>query len=492
MTMLSIKRFSHYITVIVTFISLFLNPIQSFAQAPEGINYQAVARDLNGNVLQNTQISIQFSVILNSSTGTVVYRELHDQTQTSPILETNEFGLFNLIIGQGVNNGGTLTSFDQIDWSTGRYFLGVEIAIGANSFESLGTTELVSVPFALYAKSSGNRIVGGNGIQVFNNDSIVNTGDTSNINELITNIEFLDDTLLKITEGTNVDSVSLASLLNSGSDSLRIDSVVNNINYLSIIGGNQIQFTVFDGDSSSTNEIQNLSIIPTVNGDSISISNGVGFLVSDLGLTNTDNQTLNKNGDTLFISGGNNVVLDQFADTSEFNTLQSRISLNALVGIDTIQPLPGDTSFLVTNLDGTTNTIFIGGINRDRSQFNERVDSLDLVGSTLRVFENGTLSDSIDLGVLNLSNSDTSIVSGNIVGDSIRLVKNFGNNLFIDISSLATRVDLQNDSIVLSNAINANTTQITSNALADSARICLLYTSPSPRDKRQSRMPSSA
>ena len=34
--------------------------------------------------------------------------------------------------------------------------------------------------------------------------------------------------------------------------------------------------------------------------------------------------------------------------------------------------------------------------------------------------------------------------------------------------------------------------QQTANAISDEARACLLYTSPSPRDRQKSRMPSSA
>ena len=39
---------------------------------------------------------------------------------------------------------------------------------------------------------------------------------------------------------------------------------------------------------------------------------------------------------------------------------------------------------------------------------------------------------------------------------------------------------------------NTESTPFTTKGFEDKADICLLYTSPSPRDKRQSRMPSSA
>ena len=39
-------------------------PIIGFGQSvPQGINYQAVARDANGDVLMNQALTIQFSII---------------------------------------------------------------------------------------------------------------------------------------------------------------------------------------------------------------------------------------------------------------------------------------------------------------------------------------------------------------------------------------------------------------------------------------------
>jgi hypothetical protein len=117
--------------------------VQLYAQAPEGINYQAVARDLTGNEIVNTPASVQVQILDGSMA--VVYQEDHSVT-------TNSFGLFNLMIGQGTNPVG---SFAAINWATGLYYLQVSIDVG-QGLQNMGYTQLWSVPYALYAKESAN------------------------------------------------------------------------------------------------------------------------------------------------------------------------------------------------------------------------------------------------------------------------------------------------------------------------------------------------
>lgn len=138
------------------------------AQAPEGISYQAVARDGSGATLDNQSIDVQFSVRQGSPTGTTVYVETHSTS-------TNDYGLFALSIGIGSASTGT---FSNIDWGSNSYYLQVEVDAGSG-FVDLGTTQMMSVPYALYAKEAGNAAsyTGGTGINVSGN-TITNTGDT--------------------------------------------------------------------------------------------------------------------------------------------------------------------------------------------------------------------------------------------------------------------------------------------------------------------------
>jgi hypothetical protein len=113
-----------------------------FAQ-PEKLNYQAVARNTSGNIVSNQNISVRFSIRRGSASGPIQYQETHSVT-------TNQFGLFTAAIG-----GGTVISgnFSNIGWGDDDMFLEVEMdASGGSNYTSMGTSQLLSVPYALLAK----------------------------------------------------------------------------------------------------------------------------------------------------------------------------------------------------------------------------------------------------------------------------------------------------------------------------------------------------
>jgi hypothetical protein len=116
------------------------------AQTPEGINYQAVIRTTSGSLVTNTTVAIRIQIKQNSASGTVVYAERQS-------VATSNFGLVNMVIGQGTVLSGT---FANINWSTGNYWvsLGVDFANGTN-YVDYGSQRLMSAPYALYAKTAG-------------------------------------------------------------------------------------------------------------------------------------------------------------------------------------------------------------------------------------------------------------------------------------------------------------------------------------------------
>jgi len=116
-----------------------------FAQAPQGFNYQATVRNSSGNLLLNQIVLVRFNILQNSTTGTTVYSE----TQTA---NTDDLGHISLVVGQGTATTGT---FSTINWGNGTYYLGIELNTGSG-YVAMGTTQLFSVPYALYAQSSGN------------------------------------------------------------------------------------------------------------------------------------------------------------------------------------------------------------------------------------------------------------------------------------------------------------------------------------------------
>jgi hypothetical protein len=118
----------------------------TFAQSvPQGINYQALARDANGDVLMNQALTIQFSVISDITTSAVSWQETHSVT-------TNDYGLFTAIIGQGTSTSvGSSTTFDVVDWGSTTHFLKIEM-----DGVDMGTTQLMSAPYSLHTKTADN------------------------------------------------------------------------------------------------------------------------------------------------------------------------------------------------------------------------------------------------------------------------------------------------------------------------------------------------
>ena len=115
------------------------------AQAPQGFNYQATVRNSSGDLVVNTNVYFKFNVMQGSQTSLPVFTEIH-------YVPTDDLGQVNLVIGQGTATTG---AFSELDWSLGSYYLGIELDTG-NGYVAMGTTQLLSVPYALYAENSGN------------------------------------------------------------------------------------------------------------------------------------------------------------------------------------------------------------------------------------------------------------------------------------------------------------------------------------------------
>jgi hypothetical protein len=115
-----------------------------YSQVPLGFNYQAVVRDAQGGVISDQNVSLRISILEGSENGTPVYVETHQET-------TNSFGLITLEIGNGTMIAG---NFLTIDWSDDSYFMKIELdADGGTNYQPMGTSQLLSVPYALNAGS---------------------------------------------------------------------------------------------------------------------------------------------------------------------------------------------------------------------------------------------------------------------------------------------------------------------------------------------------
>jgi len=366
---------------------------------PMGINYQAVARDANGDELINRSIDVRLSIISGSPEGEVELEEVHSEVITS------QFGLFNIIIGKGIYSNGTVTGFEDIPWEDDLHFLKVEIKFD-NEYLTMGTMQFLSVPYALYAQKSlepgpqgppGPAGDPATDDQVLSYDpqghilSLENDDNPVDLSGLINDADADPDNELQILNLTGnklqIKTLSDSTLINS----VDIDaSPVNEIQNLSIQGhqlslslGNSVSLpdSVNDDDADPLNEIQDLSLTQNIlsieNGNSVtlnyddisatnelqllSISNDTIYLSNGgkvyLGgyLDNTDQQDLSLSDNLLTIENGNTVALN-YNDTSAVNELQDLILSDNLLSIE-----DGNTVALNYNDTSATNELITGG-----------------------------------------------------------------------------------------------------------------------------------
>jgi hypothetical protein len=271
-------------TVLLSCLALILAQL-TFAQAPKQFNYQAVARDQSGVVITGP-LEIKISLLEGSENGTPRYAETHSVT-------TNAQGVLNLVMGKGVVVSGDM---DNVKFDQYNYWLKTEIKLpGAVGFTEMGKTQLLSVPYALYADRSGMQP--GAGIDIVDG-TIINTGDLSDDNELQS--LSLNGAQLSISNGntvtlpTGTTYTAGAGITINGNKIAAVDpdpgneiqSLSLNGPVLSISNGNSVNLPTYSAgagitinnsqvsamDASATNEIQTLSL----NGNQLSLSNGGG------------------------------------------------------------------------------------------------------------------------------------------------------------------------------------------------------------------------
>ena len=358
--------------VFITFIFALLSAAL-FAQAPEAFKYQAVVRDGSGVVLPSTTVSFRFNIHETSATGTVVYSETHTPT-------TNGYGLVNLDVGLGTVVSG---SFPAIDWSSDAHFFEVELDVaGGSAYVSMGTTQLLSVPYALHAKTAANVFSGDYNdlinaptlVSVFTNDAGYLTAevDGSVTNELQT-LTLSSDTLYLSNGGfvelpagfdgqygsltgapTNVsaftnDAGYLTSEVDgSVTNELQALSLSNDTLYLSN-GGFVVLPIAFDGQYSS------LSGAPT---NVSAFTNDAGYITAEVdGSVTNELQALSISNDTLYLSNGGFAKLPAGFDGQ----------YSSLTGVPTlVSVFTNDAGYITAEVDGsTTNEIQVLSISND-------------------------------------------------------------------------------------------------------------------------------
>jgi hypothetical protein len=243
---------------------------------PNAFNYSAVARNAAGQPIANTTIGIQTTIIQTSTTGTSQYSENH-------FVNTDAFGLFNLVIGAGAVQSGSMA---VIDWSNDNYYLKIGMdATGGTNFLTMGTTQLLSVPYALHAATADSLI---GGVPVFSGDyndlidtpslsAVAISGDyTDLINKPITinSIAATGDTLYLSNGQTFVASGNSSNNGGFVSPTITTNAVLGITSNSATFGGAI--------SNANGNQIMERGIVysttphPTFNSNKIVIGNGIG------------------------------------------------------------------------------------------------------------------------------------------------------------------------------------------------------------------------
>ena len=227
---------------------------------PDGILFQAVARDINGNAAAGRNIYAKISILKGSSTGTSVYAE-------SFKVVSSDDGIFTIVIGKGTRTSG-VAGLNSISWNDALYFVNIKIAIEPSlptpgwspdaEYQDMGTSQLWSVPYALFATKSSvadsalsiSTIVpgskGGTGV---NND-----GKTITLAQNL-NFKGVGDITITTTGASNI-SLPLTGLLANTqyvSDRFATDtiSLSNRINALGVSSGNTSALKLNIADTST-------------------------------------------------------------------------------------------------------------------------------------------------------------------------------------------------------------------------------------------------
>ena len=186
------------ITILFVAILLLFSSNIVLAQSPNEFSYQAVVRGANNQILTNQNVGIQISILETSTSGSIVYSESHS-------VSTNQYGMISISVGSGNVISGV---FSNINWGSNIHFLKTAIDIaGGTNYQFMGTTQLKSVPYALYANIADS-IKGG----VMENDPIYSISVASNISAMDT-LRWSNKLDAEI-DGDSTNEIQLLSIVN--------------------------------------------------------------------------------------------------------------------------------------------------------------------------------------------------------------------------------------------------------------------------------------
>ena len=402
---------------LIVLILVCLSYLSSAQTTPQLFKYQSAIRDNNGLLLANKLVALKISLLKYNASGVVEYAETHHAA-------SSDFGIVSINIGEGSPSIG---NFASINWGNGPYFIKVDLDINNGSnFLYMGTTQLLSVPYALYAAKSGNA---------------ESDKDQDSLNE-IQALTLINNSLQLNKNGGTVDLSKYT--IDNNTDSQTISLIGNN---LSITRGNSIKLNDID----SLNEIQNI----TLTNNNLQLSKNGGSI--DLSKFDKDSQQLVLNGNNLAISRGNSIKLNDIDSVNEIQNLSltnNNLQLSKNGGSIDLSKFDKDSQNLV--LTGNTlsitrgNSIVLSGVlDLDGDPTNE-LQNLSIVGDSIKISKGIGLKLPKD----NDLDSSNEIQTLSFTGDSLRISKSnsvlIPKNLDNDSTNELQNLTYKNDTIILS------------------------------------------
>ena len=373
---------------------LLLSTIISFSQAPQGFNYQAIVRDAEGNIRANQGVQFQFRI--QDLAGNAIYSEAHT-------IVTNKYGLADGIV---IGKGSTLDDFSSVDWGNGTYYINVKV-----DGVDLGTTQLLSVPYALYALSAGSGSGGVDGVGI---ESTTDNGDGT--------------FTLNYTDGTSFTTIDFTGA--SGQDGAT--------------GKSAYQFWLDEGNTGTESD----------------------FLLSLIGEKGEKGEK-GERGDEAVITGGASSVVTENLDTSRVlvSNLAGKISVS---GISTkeLNYLDNTRSNIQNQIDDkqklNSNLNYISNLTPN--------DGAIIVGDGTRyITEIGaTARSSLGLGTMATQNANSVLISGgSITGIADLPIPDGGTGAS---TAAQARINLNVDIAGTDNSTNVTLTSVSSNYLTISGQ----------------------